>query len=111
MMARASVFNTSRVASLVTEQKGEGAALAREMQHELTHHAAGADTHIQRATEWRRVWNCGNDIAWIPFPVRWRNRQGIVSTNLFALLHLKDPSMHLRAIIIRGTSNDEIIAC
>ena len=45
MMARASVFNYSRAAALVTAQWGKGAALAREMQHDLNHHADVADTH------------------------------------------------------------------
>ena len=47
MMARASVFNSPRVAALVTEHwvKGSG-ALAREMQHAHTHHADVADTQI-----------------------------------------------------------------
>ena len=53
MMARASDSIISRVAALVTAQRGKGAALAREMQHALTHHADVADTHIHRATEWR----------------------------------------------------------
>jgi hypothetical protein len=55
MMARASVFNSPRVAALVTAQRGKGgAALAREMQHAPTHHADVADTDTtQRATEWR----------------------------------------------------------
>ena len=46
MMPRGSVFNSPRVAALVTVQRGKGgAALAREMQHALTHHADVADTH------------------------------------------------------------------
>ena len=45
MMSRASGFNSPRVAALVTAQWGKGAALAREMPHELNHHADVADTH------------------------------------------------------------------
>lgn len=64
MMARASVLNSSRVASLVTPQRGKGgAAVAREMQHAHSHHTDVADTDTtQRATEWRHgIKRCKRD--------------------------------------------------
>jgi hypothetical protein len=80
MRARASVLNSSRVASLVPAQLPCPAALAREMQHAHTHHADGADTHTtQRATEWRHgtrrckthELNCG--VGVVPGRANWSN--------------------------------------
>ena len=78
---RASVVHLWRVAALVTAQSSSP-ALARALQPAPTHPAAGADTHIPRAPEWRygrerlRVCDatqyrgCDCDSWWIAKPSR-----------------------------------------